>query len=151
MWVARRAMDKRLDPGKLDHVVAGGIPAGLDPMQTLVKEAGEEAAIPPALAASAVPTGIIGYVMERPEGLRRDLLHCYDLALPEDFVPTPADGEVESFELWPMARVVETVRDTDGFKFNVSLVLIDLFARLGVCRAQPSGGAAAIGMSRPSG
>ena len=65
--------------------------------------------------------------MERPEGLRRDLLHCYDLDLPEDFVPRAADGEVESFELWPIARVLQTVRDTDDFKFNVNLVLIDLF------------------------
>jgi hypothetical protein len=44
----------------------------------------------------------------------------------------PADGEVAGFELWPLARVVETVRQTDDFKFNVNLVLLDLFARLGV-------------------
>ena len=31
LWVARRAMDKLLDPGKLDHIVAGGVPAGLGP------------------------------------------------------------------------------------------------------------------------
>ncbi len=30
LWIARRAMDKQLDPGKLDHIVAGGVPAGLD-------------------------------------------------------------------------------------------------------------------------
>lgn len=47
LWIARRAMDKLLDPGKLDHIVAGGVPAGLGPAETLVKEAGEEAAIPP--------------------------------------------------------------------------------------------------------
>jgi hypothetical protein len=70
--------------------------------------------------------------MERPEGLRRDVLHCYDLELPEDFVPQAADGEVEAFELWPIARVVEAVHDTDDFKFNVNLVLIDLFLRHGL-------------------
>ncbi len=46
-------------------------------------------------------------------------------------MPHPVDGEVTGFELWPMRRVVETVRDTDEFKFNVNLVLIDLFRRLG--------------------
>jgi hypothetical protein len=132
LWVARRAMDKLLDPGKLDHIVAGGVPAGLGPAETLIKEAGEEAAIPPELASTAVHTGIIGYAMERPEGLRRDVLHCYDLELPEDFVPQAADGEVEAFELWPIARVVEAVHDTDDFKFNVNLVLIDLFLRHGL-------------------
>jgi len=132
LWVARRARDKLLDPGKLDHIVAGGIPAGLDAAQTLVKEAGEEAAIPPALAALAVPVATIDYAMERDEGLRRDVVYCYDLALPADFVPRPADGEVEAFELWPIERAVEAVRTTDAFKFNVNLVLIDLFVRFGL-------------------
>ena len=130
LWVARRAMDKQLDPGKLDHVVAGGVPSGLDAHQTLIKEAGEEAAIPPDLAATAVHVGTITYAMERPEGLRRDFLSCFDLSLPGDFVPHAVDHEVEAFELWPMQRVVETVRQTDDFKFNVNLVLIDLFIRL---------------------
>jgi 8-oxo-dGTP pyrophosphatase MutT (NUDIX family) len=132
LWVARRAMDKLLDPGKLDHIVAGGVPAGLDPAQTLVKEAGEEAAIPPELASTATPVGVFSYAMERAEGLRRDRLHCYDLMLPEDFAPVAADGEVETFELWPLARVAEAVRDTDAFKFNVNLVLIDLLLRQGL-------------------
>jgi 8-oxo-dGTP pyrophosphatase MutT (NUDIX family) len=132
LWVARRAMDKLLDPGKLDHIVAGGIPAGLSPMETLVKEAGEEAAIPSELASTAVHTGTISYAMERPEGLRRDRLHCYDLMLPRDFTPKPVDGEVEAFELWPLARAFEAVRDTNDFKFNVNLVLIDLFLRRGL-------------------
>lgn len=132
VWIARRAANKLLDPGKLDHVVAGGVPAGLGLMETVIKEAGEEATIPPALAATARHVGEIRYAMVRPEGLRRDHLHCYDIDLPGSFVPEAADGEVESFELWPIARAFETVRDTDAFKFNVNLVLIDLFIRLGL-------------------
>jgi 8-oxo-dGTP pyrophosphatase MutT (NUDIX family) len=132
VWIARRAKDKALDPGKLDHIVAGGIPAGLSPAETLVKEAAEEAAVPATLAAGARRVGVLAYAMERPEGLRRDRLYCYDLELPEDFIPRPADGEVEAFELWPVARVLAAVRDTDAFKFNVNLVLIDLFMREGL-------------------
>jgi 8-oxo-dGTP pyrophosphatase MutT (NUDIX family) len=132
LWIARRARDKLLDPGKLDHIVAGGVPAGLGLAETLVKEAGEEASVPPQLASAAIHVGAIGYAMERPEGLRRDWLHCYDLVLPEDFIPEAADGEVEAFELWPLGRVFEAVRDTDDFKFNVNLVLIDLFIRRGL-------------------
>ncbi len=137
LWIARRAADKALDPGKLDHIVAGGVPAGLTAEETLVKEAAEEAAIPATLARRAVRVGRIAYAMERPEGLRRDLLYCYDLALPEDFRPRPMDGEVESFALWPLPRVLAAVRDTDAFKFNVNLVLIDLFLRRGLI-ADPS-------------
>lgn len=129
LWVARRAAHKLLDPGKLDHLVGGGVPAGLSPWETLAKEADEEAAIPPALIAAAVPVARLGYAMDYPGGLRRDRLHCYDLVLPEDFVPHPRDGEVESFELWPLRAVLDEVRRSDAFKFNVNLVLIDLFLR----------------------
>ncbi len=132
LWVARRAADKRLDPGKLDHIVAGGIPAGLTPAQTLVKEAGEEAGLDADLVAQARCQSVIDYVILRAEGLRRDRLHCYDLYLPEDFRPVPHDGEVAGFELWPMDRVLRSVAATDDFKFNVNLVLIDLFGRLGL-------------------
>jgi 8-oxo-dGTP pyrophosphatase MutT (NUDIX family) len=132
VWVGRRAMDKQLDPGKLDHIVAGGVSSGLGPLETLIKEAAEEAAIPPELAQRATPVAAIGYAMERSEGLRRDWVYAYDLILPADFVPQPADGEVAGFELWPIRRAFETVRDTDDFKFNVNLVMIDLFIRQGL-------------------
>lgn len=131
LWVARRAADKALDPGKFDHLVAGGIPAGLDAAATLVKEAAEEAALPAALAGRAVKTGVISYAMERPEGLRRDLLHCYEVELPEEFVPVPVDGEVEAFELWPLGRALAVCSGGDAFKFNVNAVLAALFLRHG--------------------
>ncbi|MBV9655582.1 MAG: DUF4743 domain-containing protein [Acetobacteraceae bacterium] len=132
LWIGRRAAHKQLDPNKLDHLVAGGVSAGLTGRQTLLKEGEEEASLPRALGERAVLVGRVAYVMERREGLRRDLLHCFDLHLPEDFRPVPQDGEVAEFELWPIERVFQTVRDTDDFKFNVNLVLIDLFLRLGL-------------------
>ncbi|KXV30533.1 NUDIX domain-containing protein [Gluconobacter oxydans] len=132
LWVARRSMSKRLDPGKLDHLVAGGMSAGLDPQTTVIKEAQEEAGIPTELAATARAVSRIEYALERPEGLRRDVLHCYDLLLPQGFTPIAEDGEVESFYLLPIQEVVALVRDTDAFKFNVNLVLIDLFIRRGL-------------------
>ena len=132
LWVARRAADKLLDPGKLDHLVAGGVPAGLSPWETLLKEADEEAGLPAGLVAAAKPVAVIDYAMDRPEGLRRDRLHCYDLVLPESFVPEARDGEVAGFELWRLPDVLHCVRTTDAFKFNVNLVLIDLFDRYGM-------------------
>jgi 8-oxo-dGTP pyrophosphatase MutT (NUDIX family) len=145
VWLARRAADKLMDPGKLDHIVAGGIPAGLDATQTLIKEAAEEAGLPAALLDPATFEGTIRYSMERPEGLRRDVLHCYDVVLPEDFAPRPVDGEVAGFELWPIVMVLDTVRRTDDFKFNVSLVLIDLFLRRGLV-AEPEASALRVAL-----
>ena len=132
MWVAKRAANKQTAPGKLDHLVAGGQPFGLGVRENLIKEAGEEAGIPAKLAARAVATGAVSYRCERPEGLRDDVLFCYDLELPADFAPANTDGEVESFSLWPIAEVLARVRDTEDFKFNVALVVIDLAIRLGL-------------------
>ncbi|HTU53316.1 MAG TPA: NUDIX domain-containing protein [Acetobacteraceae bacterium] len=150
LWVAERAANKALDPGKLDHLVAGGVPAGLTPIETLIKEAAEEADIPAARARRSREMGRITYAMERPEGLRRDRLHCYDLWLPEEFVPRPADGEVAGFALRPASAVLERLRGTDDFKFNVALVLIDLFLRLGLIDpASAEGRALRAGLDEP--
>ncbi|MBY0339290.1 MAG: DUF4743 domain-containing protein [Acetobacteraceae bacterium] len=132
VWVGVRSRTKAVAPGQLDNIVGGGIPAGLTPEQTLFKEAEEEAAIPAALAAEARPVGRVSYILTNAEGLRRDVLHCFDLDLPESFTPRPNDDEVERFELWPARRLLEAVRDGDGVKFNVNLVLIDLFLREGL-------------------
>ena len=133
LWIGRRARDKRLDPGKLDHLVAGGVPAGLTPEEAIIKEAEEEASLPPdVIRDNAKQVSVIQYALEREEGLRRDRLICYDLQLPDSFQPIPADGEVEEFLLLPIEEVFQLVRDTDEFKFNVNLVLIDLFLREGL-------------------
>jgi hypothetical protein len=132
LWVGRRAKDKATAPGKLDHLVAGGVANGLSLGRTLVKECAEEADIPEALAAQARPVGIVSYRMEIEQGLRNDVLFCYDLAVPEDFRPVNRDGEIDEFFLWPIDRVRRTVAETDDFKWNVGPVIIDLMVRHGL-------------------
>lgn len=138
VWVATRAAHKKLDPGKLDHLVAGGVSAGMTPFETLIKEAEEEASLPASIAQNATLTGRFAYNMEREEGLRRDVIFAYDLELPEDFTPKAADGEVESFALWPLEQILEILATSDDFKFNVALVLIDLCIRKGLITGTPS-------------
>lgn len=137
VWVGVRARDKAVAPGLLDNIVAGGIPAGMTPEACLVKEAAEEAGMAAGLAAQARRTGRVSYILTNDEGLRRDVLHIFDLDLPEEFQPHPSDDEVERFELWPAPRLLEYMRETEGVKFNVNLVLIDLFLREGLI--DPSG------------
>ena len=140
LWLGKRAADKPVAPGQWDNIVAGGTPAGLSSRETLIKEAAEEAGLPPELAARATPVARLSYIMRTEEGLRRDTLQAFDLELPEDFQPVPHDDEVERFELWPARRVLELVRDTDSVKFNVNLVLIDLFLRHGLIEAESAEG-----------
>lgn len=131
LWVARRALDRAVAPGQYDNLVAGGQPAGLSLSENLIKEAGEEASLPPDLALQAVPVGSISYLMEQDKGLKPDILFLYDLELPDSFTPVNSDGEVERFELWPLARVAASVRDSDDWKFNVNLTVIDFLIRHG--------------------
>ena len=132
MWIGRRSLDKSVAPGKLDQIVAGGQPAGLSLAANLGKESAEEASIPPRLSGRARPVGAVSYCAERDEGLRHDVLFCYDLELPADFTPVNTDGEIAEFYLWPMRRVAETVEGSDDFKFNCALVVIDFLIRHGL-------------------
>jgi len=132
MWIARRAYDKPTFPGMLDNMVAGGQPIGLGLMANVIKECGEEAGIPEDLARRATAVGMISYTHQPPEGCKPDQMFCYDLELPSDVTPVPADGEVAEFYLWPVAKVAETVRDGFDFKFNCNLVVIDFLIRHGV-------------------
>ena len=131
MWIGRRSLSKPTGPGKLDHIVAGGQPSGMSLRENLVKECAEEAGIPAELAAGAVSVGTVSYLTERPEGLRHDELFTFDLRLPDDFTPVNTDGEVDDFYLWPMEKVMTVLRDTDEFKFNSALVIIDFLIRHG--------------------
>lgn len=132
LWVGRRAQDKTVAPGKLDHLVAGGQPYGLSLMENVVKEAQEEASIPADLARLARPVGALRYICEREDGLRNDVVFCYDLELPANFQPRPDDDEVESFSLWSMDDVLKRLKQTDDFKFNVALVNIHFALRHGI-------------------
>ena len=131
MWIGRRARDRLLFPGALDNMVAGGLPHSLGLEENLVKECGEEAGVPEALAGKAVPVGAVSYNRVAERGFRRDVLYCYDLELPDGFVPVNTDGEVEEFMLLPLAKVAEIVRETDDFKLNCNLVVIDFLIRHG--------------------
>jgi len=131
MWIGKRSMKKQTGPGKLDQIVAGGQPVGLSVRDNLMKECAEEAGMPSALAETAVPAGTVSYLTERAEGLRHDVLFNYDIELPESFEPVPTDGEVDAFYLWPIDDVIARIRETDDFKFNAALVIIDFAIRHG--------------------
>ena len=129
---AVRSRSKTVAPGQLDHLVAGGIPAGLSPEECLVKEAEEEASLPAELAAQARRTARLSYIMRNDRACGGTSCTPSTWSCPRTSSPRPNDGEVERFELWPARRLLEAVRDTDDVKFNVNLVLIDLFLREGL-------------------
>jgi 8-oxo-dGTP pyrophosphatase MutT (NUDIX family) len=150
LWIGRRAPDKRVSPNKLDNIVAGGVGNGHGIAATLFKEAEEEGGIPARLVERALPVGAVSYCMETELGIRDDVLYVYDLDLPADFVPVNRDGEIVHFELMPAGEVVERVRTTDDFKFNVNLVILDFALRHGLIPVDhPEYTEIATGLHRP--
>ena len=132
LWIGKRAMDKKIAPGQLDNLVAGGMGAGYGAWETLVKEAAEEADMPEALTGQARAVGAIRYRTELPDGMRDDVLFLYDVETPVDFTPRNTDGEIEDFRVLSARECLRRVRETDDFKFNVNLVLIDFGLRHGL-------------------
>lgn len=134
VWIATRSRSRPHYPGMLDHIVAGGLPMGLSPMENVIKECDEEAGIPETVAANAKFIREIRYCEGSERGLKRDTIFCFDLHLPESFEPRNTDGEVEQFELWTLEELAERVISTEDFKPNCNLVIIDLLIRKGVIK-----------------
>lgn len=139
LWVGKRSLTKPTAPGKLDHLVAGGQPLGLSPRENLLKEAHEEAGLTPELAGQARSAGLLSYRCRFTDGQRDDVLFVYDLALPPDWRPAPQDGEVQEFYLWPIEQVIQRLRESDDFKFNVACVVLDFLIRRGLVGPEEPG------------
>jgi len=131
MWIGRRAYDKPHHSGKLDHLVAGGLPYDIAPSDNLKKECYEEAGMSEELASQAKSVGLVSYKYEYDLGGKEDVIYCYDIELSEDFIPNCTDGEVEEFYLMPIEKVAHIVKTTNEFKPNCNLVIIDFWVRHG--------------------
>ena len=132
LWVGRRSPGKQIAPNKLDNLVAGGIGNEYGVGETLLKEGEEEASIPKSLMSRAISAGAVSYRMETRLGIRDDVLFVYDIEMPADFVPENRDGEIVDFELMPVSAVLDRIRTTSDFKFNVNLVILDFALRHGL-------------------
>jgi len=144
MWMARRSATKSKYPGMLDHIVAGGQPAGLGLMENVIKECMEEAGISESITKAGIKaTGGISYetIEHIPEAdseksncvISRSMLFCYDLYLPEDFEPKVIDGEVDNFFVWSLDEVMDSMKPDfhDPIKPNCYPCIIDFLLRDG--------------------
>lgn len=112
---------------------------GISCADNVVKECKEEASIPAALSEKAKPVGAITFYAMYPNGLKRDVLFCYDLPLPQDFTPEPEDGEVESFHLLPIEEVAKLISETNEIKENCNIVMLDFLVRHGFVQPDQPG------------
>jgi len=128
LWIARRSFTKATDPGKLDNLVGGGVPAGQSPRDTVIREAWEEAGLAPPQLQALARGRVIALLRDIPEGLQREWIHVYDLALPADVTPCNQDGEVAELTLHPLPRALELAAG-DEMTVDASLVTLDFALR----------------------
>jgi len=134
LWVATRAADKATDPGLFDNLVGGGVPAGQTPLQTLQREAWEEAGLPwpsPALLRLQAAPHALRLLRDVPEGLQHELLLSWDLQLLPDWQPANQDGEVAAVRLLGAADALALAAST-RMTVDASLVTLDFALRHGL-------------------
>jgi 8-oxo-dGTP pyrophosphatase MutT (NUDIX family) len=138
IWVPRRSPTKSTFPGMLDNTVAGGLMAGEDPFECIVREADEEASLPEEIMRQlAKPVGGVSYIYITDEGageaglIYPECQWVYDIELPENVIPSPKDGEVAEFSLCTVEEVQDQLAQGQ-FKPNCALILLDFFVRHGI-------------------
>lgn len=143
IWVPRRARHKQTYGGMLDNTVAGGISAGEQPFECLVREAAEEASFPEdIIRSSAIACGTVSYFYIRDtraggetELFQPEVQFVYDMEVGSDVIPKPCDGEVEEFSLCTVEEVQIALAE-GRFKPNCAVVMLDFFIRHGILSAQ---------------
>jgi 8-oxo-dGTP pyrophosphatase MutT (NUDIX family) len=128
VWIARRSPTKATDPGKLDNLIGGGVPLGQTPRETVHREGWEEAGLRAEQMRGLQPGRVVRLLRDIPEGLQREWVHVYDLALPEGTLPRNQDGEVAELTLHPLADALALAAGTE-MTVDASLVTLDFALR----------------------
>jgi len=113
MWCGRRALSKATDPGRLDNLAAGGLPAGETVLDCALRELYEEAGLPESLARQVRAAGHITTARMEAEGWHEETLLVFNLLLPPDVQPHNTDGEVSGFECLSLDEVMQRIAARD--------------------------------------
>ncbi|MBE7420497.1 MAG: DUF4743 domain-containing protein [Ideonella sp.] len=128
LWIARRSPTKATDPNRLDNLIGGGVPVGQSPRDTVLREGWEEAGLQPAQMRALQPGRVLRLLRDIPEGLQREWIHVYDLALPPGLVPRNQDGEVAALRLYDLADALALAAGAE-MTVDAALVTLDFALR----------------------
>ncbi len=110
MWCGRRALHKSTDPGLLDNLAAGGLPAGEQPMQCAVREVFEEAGLEQCMNDFLPQTSEVLTERKVAEGWHSERLFVYNLQMTQDQRPNNLDGEVSEFLCLSLTEVIQRMK-----------------------------------------
>ena len=132
LWVARRSLTKKTDPGLWDTLV-GGLVGSQEPDDlALVRETDEEAGLDAHQIADRTPLRTIHWMRRRiPEGYQFEQVLTCECVLAEGVTPVNRDGEVMEIRCLAPEVILEMVRE-DAFTIEASIVIVeDLLRRAG--------------------
>ncbi len=138
LWIARRSHSKPTDPGRLDNLVGGGVPAGQSPRDAVIREGWEEAGLTPEQMTGLETGGLVDLECDIPEGRQHERLHVFDLALPAGLVPRNMDGEVAEHRLMPVAEALERAAAGE-LTTDAALATLDFAVRRRLVEPAPAG------------
>jgi 8-oxo-dGTP pyrophosphatase MutT (NUDIX family) len=128
MWCGTRSLNKATDPGRLDNLAAGGIPAGEGPEHCAIRELIEEAGLVRSLESLTAPRFEVVTERLEPEGWHSERLFVFSVAVGPDEQPSNQDGEVSHFDAFDAAEVIRLIQ-TDLFTADAACAIAVTFAR----------------------
>ncbi len=149
LWIARRSPTKPTDPGRLDNLIGGGVPAGQSPREAVIREGWEEAGLEPRQMAGLVTGGLVDLECDVPEGRQHERLHVFDLALPAHVVPRNIDGEVAEHRLMTVAEALARAAAGE-LTTDATLATLDFAVRHRLVEPEPRGGESTAAVLAPA-
>ena len=134
-WIGRRSPHKAVDPDKLDNLVGGGIASGETPFEAVCRESEEEAGLMPPALGNLRAAARIHSLRPVSRGIHNEILHIFDIVLPESVRPENQDGEVAGFELMNVSQLVETML-SQTMMHDAQLVTLEALKRYGALDRQ---------------
>jgi 8-oxo-dGTP pyrophosphatase MutT (NUDIX family) len=128
LWLGQRSATKSTDPGMLDNLIGGGVPADQTPLQALHREGFEEAGLSIEQMQAARTTGVYRIVRDIPEGLQNEDIHVHEIDLPAGLMPVNQDGEVAEFLCVDIAMALRHVQAGD-LTVDASIATLDCAMR----------------------
>eukprot|EP00984_Skeletonema_dohrnii_P022129 scaffold11242_cov80-Skeletonema_dohrnii-CCMP3373.AAC.2 len=142
VWLAKRASTKSHHPNYWDTTVAGGQPHNLSLYDNIVKEAHEEAGVPSEWlrndasnkAFSDHTHDPLTMTTAKEDGscMKRSFYYSFDLQVPDEWQPTPVDGEVQEFKLYSIEELDRELRFGQSLRPAMRAVLLDFMIRHGL-------------------
>ncbi|KAI0481580.1 NUDIX hydrolase domain-like protein [Xylaria cf. heliscus] len=139
-WVQRRGLNKSLLPGMLDTAVSGRLAPNETPFEGMIREAGEEANLPPSLLRERLrPCDVLAAAyMKSNQGVPAYMFHTqyvFEVELDEDCILSCDTDEVEEFRLMTLDEVRSGLDDNTFIPITRAVYLAH-FIRHGILTAE---------------